>query len=93
MHWIPASMGWVRLLFKNTSLLGTVQTGQAEAPGTRLPVAAGLKQRKDCVLQGEVHLSFNPTALHISCVMSNRFLNLSEPWFLYHKMGQVNLTL
>lgn len=79
MHWIPASTCWVRILFKNTSLLGTVQTGQTEIPRTRLPVAAGLKkQRKDCVLQGEVHLSFNPTARHISCVMSSRFLNLSE---------------
>lgn len=52
-----------------------------------------LKQRKDCMLWGELHLSFNPTALHISCVMSGRFLNPSELWFLNHKMGQIKLTL
>lgn len=41
---------------------------------------------RNCRIEGEVHLSFNSTSLLISCVMSSKFLNLSEPWFMHRKM-------
>ena len=33
------------------------------------------RTKRDHVLWGEEHLSFNPTAMLISCVMSSKFLN------------------
>lgn len=48
---------------------GTMQTGRrAGVHGASLPEGAGLKQRKDPVLWGEMHLSFNPTALLANAV-------------------------
>lgn len=47
-------------------------------------------ERKDRVLWGEVHVSFNPTAL---LIMSSKFLNPYECQFLRHKIGLIMLTL
>lgn len=74
------------------SLLGTMQTGQAGVHGARLAKVAGLRE-KIVYCGAEAYVTFNPTPLLISCVMSNKFLNLYECQFLHHKMGLIMLTL